>query len=217
MALALDAAHVFAGDGSGVSSMTWSHVVSGSDRLLLVGVYQTAGDTTTISSVTYNGVAMTEVLREVEATLKVTCAIYRLIAPDTGTHDVVVTFSGTVSDCGGGSCSYTGVHQTTPLGTAVKASALSGGPATVDASSAAGEIVFGALGTISIDVAVGTGVNDRWEYEVDGSAGHISAGGDKTGAASVTMSWTLTTGTSWAIGAVPIKPSTERRWILGSH
>src|SRR5438093_7002978 len=41
--------------GSGVSSLTWSHTVSGSNRLLIVGVSTRKNNQVTISGITYSG------------------------------------------------------------------------------------------------------------------------------------------------------------------
>lgn len=107
MAIALDAtASNFTGAGT---SITVSHTCSGSDRILLVGVI-TNDTTDKITGVTYNGVAMTRLSSQGSAGLNFLGYIYYLIAPDTGTHNIVVSRSDS-GVVGGMSGSYTGVSQ----------------------------------------------------------------------------------------------------------
>lgn len=95
------------------SSTTFSHTVgAGSNRILWVGA--TLG-TSTITGVTYNGVAMT--LSSSVASGSYTNYLFWLVAPASGAHNVVFTNSG------GGffqnwAASYTGASQTgVPEGT----------------------------------------------------------------------------------------------------
>ena len=65
---------------------------------------------------TYNGASLSSVGSYTHNNARV--EIWSLVAPDTGTHDVVVNLSG--SNHGGvtvGSMTFTGVDQSTPLGT----------------------------------------------------------------------------------------------------
>src|SRR5215203_7322483 len=80
-----------------VASKTWSHTVSGSNRVLLVMVqWNQPSNTETVSSVTYGGVALTQVGSNVIAGgsgLSRCTALFRLIAPAAGAANVVVTMS----------------------------------------------------------------------------------------------------------------------------
>jgi hypothetical protein len=103
------------GSGSG-TTLTWSHALgSGTNRLLMAHV-STANFGVTTTGVTFNGDAMT--LVHAEAHSQGEASLWRLIAPDTGTHDIVATFSAATSAKHSISVSYTAVDQTTPLGTA---------------------------------------------------------------------------------------------------
>ena len=199
---AVDSVSSFASNGAG--PFTWSHTCSGSDRLLRVTTSH-FDSSDTVTGVTYNGVALTAVPSGSTNNGQYYITAYYLIAPDTGTHDIVVTVSGSVFDFGAGAISYTDAHQTTPLGTAVTATGTSTTPS-VTVSSAADELVDDGLviihgGTLS----VGAGQTQRWNAIA--SSGFIKyAGSTEGGAASTTMSWSNSSSQTWAIVAVPIKP-----------
>lgn len=201
MALAVDAVSSTGGSGS---SFSWSHTCSGSNRVLLLGIgwYDTAD---TVSSITYNSVAMTLVPSSTATNGQYTAALYYLTDPTTGSNTISVTFTGSVFDFGGVALSVTGADQSTPLGTANTASGTSTTPS-VTITSASGELVLDTLiiahsGTLT----VGGSQTQRWNAITGG--GFIKGGAStEDGAASVTMSWSNSTSQDWAITGVPIKP-----------
>lgn len=77
--------------------------------LLLVGI-DTNGDGDSASSVTYNGVAMTQTLKW-NSTTGTWQYLYSLRAPATGTHNVVYTFTATGSNEIIAAVSYSGTNQ----------------------------------------------------------------------------------------------------------
>jgi hypothetical protein len=181
---------------------------------MLVGISIDNQGSETVSNVTYNGVGLTPVGSATQG-IGSRVEIWSLIAPATGTHDVVVTFSANLEETAKvGVMTFTGVHQTTPLGTFVGANGNSLGPATVDVSSATNELVFDTVGCSLVtngctSLTVGAGQTQRWlEQTPDGAPGYRGGGSTEPGAATVTMSWTIggTASSPWAIGAVPIKP-----------
>lgn len=98
-----------------VSSRTYSFTGgSGSDRLLLVwvGTY-CCGASDTLTSVTYNGVAMTRAEFTTD-TIDNRSYLYYLAAPATGANNVVITLSA-AHEIYSMAWSYTGVDQTTPI------------------------------------------------------------------------------------------------------
>lgn len=200
---AVDSVSSFGSNGAG--PFTWPHTCSGSDRLLRVTTSH-FDSSDTVTGVTYNGVALTAVPSGSTNNGQYYITAYYLIAPDAGTYDIVVTVSGSVFDFGAGAVSYTDVHQTVPLGTAVTAVGTSTTPS-VTVSSAADELVDDGLviihgGTLS----VGAGQTQRWNAIA--SSGFIKyAGSTEGGAASTTMSWSNSSSQTWAIVAVPIKPT----------
>ncbi|NTW31101.1 MAG: hypothetical protein HGB12_00430 [Bacteroidetes bacterium] len=92
------------------SSKTWSHTCTGSNLILIVGT-EVRGNGTAVTSLTYNGVAMTQIGSPlVGSTLYYDkIQLFYLIAPATGTHDIVLTHNG--SYVGATAVSYTGVKQ----------------------------------------------------------------------------------------------------------
>lgn len=89
------------------TSNSFSHTCTGSNLVLLVGVFCTVGDICT--SVTYNGVAMTQIDKIARGTEEV--YMYGLVAPATGANTVTATFSAPVISRVH-AASYTGVSQT---------------------------------------------------------------------------------------------------------
>jgi hypothetical protein len=102
MAISFDAST--AGTQTTGTSLTFSHTCSGVNRILFVSVVGTSGKTTTV---TYNGVSMTEV-GNITTTRPI--RLYYLINPATGAHDVVISASGN-DYLAGSSVSYKGANQ----------------------------------------------------------------------------------------------------------
>lgn len=76
--------------GSSVTSLTVSHTCSGSNRVLIAGLYLASGDN--VTSVTYNGVAMTQAIK-VNRTGTEFIYLYYLANPATGANNLVANFS----------------------------------------------------------------------------------------------------------------------------
>lgn len=115
MAAAFDA--VSKSNGGAVASLTWSHTVSSAGSpFLVVGVEVVDTLSRTVSSVTYNGVGMTQLyaLRTAnDASSSRRYGSWYLPNPATGAHNVVVTLSGAVdNDIGAIAGSYTSFNQT---------------------------------------------------------------------------------------------------------
>jgi len=110
------------------TSLTFSHTVTGTDTILFVeaGQWQT-GDA--ITGVTFNGTAMTLVDKQQVGSINTYVYLYYLIAPATGTHDVVISSSGS-ADIRGAAASYTGAAQSGVPDATSKSSTTSGGDAT---------------------------------------------------------------------------------------
>ena len=95
--------------GFDATSTTLSHTTSGTNRLLVVAV--AVDGASTISSVTYAGVAMT--LAKTFYNIR-RISLYYLVAPATGANNIAVTLSGS-DDAGIMAVSYNGVNQTAPF------------------------------------------------------------------------------------------------------
>lgn len=206
MAIAFDAATN--AQGNSASSLTYAHTVSGSDRVLYVLFW--AFDSVSVSApsgVTYAGVSMTKIAEQVYGVAsRQNMSVWRLIAPATGTNNVVVTCAATQAELNGTALSYTGVHQTTPEGTAVTA-ASSTGTATVSVTSvASGEVVVGGVGVFNRTLTVGSGQTQR-SYVSNGGGNDTSMTSDESGTGTVTHEYTLSSGQGWGIAAWAVKPS----------
>lgn len=101
-----------ASSGAGsVSSLAWSHTCSGANRGLVVDV---VGVTQVVTSVQYNGVALTQ-LTSVGGMAGLTdLSRWFLTAPASGTHTITVTFfGGTIARAA--ALSFTSVRQASPF------------------------------------------------------------------------------------------------------
>lgn len=108
MAIAFDSAveTLYAGTSSPFS---WNHTCTGSDLVLLASF--SSNSSTTITSVTYNSVAMTQIGSSTAFGTNLIW-LYYLVAPSTGTNSVTITFNGgTGQIVYTGSASYTGCKQ----------------------------------------------------------------------------------------------------------
>jgi hypothetical protein len=159
------------------------------------------------TSVTYNGVALTFAGAATNGTGR--SEIWYLTAPASGTHSVVVTAPNATAVTAT-SMSFTGVNQTTPLGSTAGAIGTSTSPQ-VSLASAVGEPVFdvmGAVGTTAPTVAGATQTVRKTNTTSTGLdrvvIGSSTAPG--AGATSVTMQWTIPSA-DWAEIAVPIQAS----------
>ena len=195
--------------GDAGTTCTQPFTTSGSNRLLTVGVCVRNG-AAAVSGVTYNGVALTQYATVTRGgTQKLD--IWRLIAPATGSNDVVVTMAAE-SPFSVGIVSYTGVDQTTPLGTSANATGAGGTP-TVDVASGATELVLDFVcqsddGTTIPAMTAGAGQTERVDFTtgIVGFSRHIGSS-TETGAATTTMSWSDTSGNGWIIIGAPIAPA----------
>ena len=113
MAIAFDAAsNTNAIDGTSVQTLTWQHVVgAGANRILIVcitGEDSTSSDVN-VASVTWNGTALSQAVEKFQTAQMST--IYYLIAPESGTFDIVVTFDGVGTSVAANATSWTGAKQ----------------------------------------------------------------------------------------------------------
>lgn len=126
---------------------------SGSNRLILVGIYQADGTSDLVSGVTYAGVAMTRIATTTSSSVRI--YLYYLVAPATGSNNVVVSTSSVNSAFL--AVSYAGVHQSAPIhySTTASSSTLTGSVSITGAWLAA---LFGNDSGASITAAVSPAV-----------------------------------------------------------
>ncbi|TLY19906.1 MAG: DUF2341 domain-containing protein [Nitrospirae bacterium] len=188
--------------GGGVSSLTIPSfaVGAGANRLLLVGVSVTNNNvngTRALNSVTFNGVNLLQVTTVASGDDRVW--IYRMVNPPNVTADIVATFAGT----GGGvlgAVSFTGVDQTTPLGTPVTESQ---GDGSITVTAADNEWIFDVIVLEGGTLTVGADQTQRWNL----SSGSIGGASTQPGSFDDIMSWTYGAATSRAQAGVAIKPA----------
>jgi hypothetical protein len=201
---------------SGGSSLTFSHTTpAGSDRMLVVGI-SFDNDDRDVTGVTYGGTPLTFAGKR-ENSDDATAEIWYLVSPPVTTANVVVTLSGSISSSYGfvaAALPLNGVHQTTPTGT-FQSSSGGGTSASLSVTSAAsGDLVVGVYAaeqdSNSGSCAQGAGQTEHWDAR-GGSSGttalacgmsEVSTGG------TVTISVTTSNTDVWAMGAIPVKPST---------
>lgn len=107
-AIAIDA--TANGGGTTATSISWSHTTTGSNRILFVG-FRFASATNDVTSVTYNGVAMTAITCSAAPQAAQFACLYYLVAPATGLNTATVNLSSSVR-VEPVSISYTGASQT---------------------------------------------------------------------------------------------------------
>jgi Concanavalin A-like lectin/glucanases superfamily len=159
------------------------------------------------TSVTYNGLALTFYGAATNGTVR--SELWYLKAPPSGTHNVVVT-APVPTALTATSMSFTGVNQTTPLGTLASGTGTGTAPS-LSVSSVVGEPVFDVLGAVGTTTPTVAGPTQTVRQTNNTSSGvdHVVIGSSTApgAAAAVTMSWTIASA-DYAQVAVPIKAST---------
>jgi len=211
MALAFDAQSSKT-DLTQPSSITNAHTVTGSNPYLFVHFGLTAGTIGNVTACTYNGVSMGTGLWNIQPTGHGLRGIaFGLKGPATGAHNIVGTITGANDGVTVTAVSYTGVDQTTPIGTAVTNNSGAGtsATATVTVSSAAAELILGGIiiGNAATSITIGGGQTQRSAANLIVSNGeHDNRIDEEAGAASVIHSWSWTGATDWVLGAFALKP-----------
>lgn len=181
--------------------------VAGSNIVVVVDIHMQTAPLPPVSSVTVGGVSGTLVVAQTQTDatdIRSEQWIVKL-ANSTGVKAIAVVLSGQVNQANVIARSYNGVDQTTPTGTGVANFAASN-PATVDITSAAGELVIDSVYVkeASSNEVVGAGQTQRYLF-TDGQS-FANGGSDEAGAATVTMSWTTSGAQYWIILASSLKP-----------
>ena len=196
--------------------LSWTHTVpTGSSNVcLIVGITVSNGDGAlgTVTAVTYNGVAMTQVATTADAFADgpyTRAYLFRLLDPPTGANTVSVTFSGNLGGSNGlvgGAVTFANVDQITPVSNS--ATNNSGGgtstPSTVTVTSAVGEWT---IETVAAAANTSLGSPTQTQQWLILDVGGTTAGGSTAaGATSVTFEWSMPTGNKiWATAALSLK------------
>jgi hypothetical protein len=186
----------------GVSSGTLTNytVGAGSNKALIVSVC--IRNNTTVSTVTWGGTPLS-LIGAVNNTGNARVELWGLLNATPGTANVVVTMSA-VANFVVGAVAFSNVG-TIPAARFVSATGTSNAPSRT-VGSAAGELVVDALANLPATATIGAGQTPNWSSIL--VTGQVRGSGSREpGAASVTMSWTLSASVAWAIGAVPLTPA----------
>jgi hypothetical protein len=194
-------------------AITIAYTVTGSNTYLIVGVsvYDSVRSSGIMSAVTYNGVAMARINQTFVATTR-TVDMWGLKNPATGTHNVVLTNGGAQSQATSTVIisSWTGVDQTTPIGTSAVATGTTTASTTV--TSVAGGAAVDQIAESNSQTPTVTGSGQtQLQYGTMGT--FISGGGSYILGAGATLSWTTSGGLSWASVAVPLNPVASSRRV----
>lgn len=190
MAIAVD--NTSSGRALAGTECSWSHTIgsSGANAVLYVGGGSTAGVAAAITGVTYNGDALTQF--DDESGTNTRGSVWRLMNPDVGTANVVVTYAAFQDEMGGCSVSLTGVDDADPDDTPVASNGNSATDPSNNVSSASGDLVLDFMivnhgGAITPDSSQNFFTAEE-EEAIGGSTGCGMSG--KAGAGTVTMTWT---------------------------
>jgi hypothetical protein len=204
------------GTAGSTKTLSLSHTTAaGDNRVLLVGVALFDGSgTKQVSSVTYGSQNLTLAGAIRDAGNQVRAEVWRLIAPPVGTATVKVTLNANSDGFAVGATSFTGVHQTTPVGTVATARGVGSQPA-LSVTATVDHLVFDSLalkdgGTVT----AGWGQTSRWNT-VPSSNRVRGAASTKTGASSVAFGW-QTDGKEWALVGVPLNRAVTTTTLTGT-
>ena len=192
------------------STYSWSHTCTGSDRFLTVGVSMLSVAGSSVSSITYNGVALSLIRARASAAGAIRAELWGLINPASGANTIVVTLSAAL-DSIGNAVSFSGVNQTLAYEAANDASATNVGAAdaTVDITTVANnDWGVDVVATTDTAITVGAGQTSRGNVTGTLGSGAMSTEGPKTPAGSVTMSWTdVGAAATWTIVSAAVRPT----------
>lgn len=195
-------------DGASDDPETYDHTIATLSDGAIVVVIQYLSAANSVAAVTFDGSAMTELAHVQNAISLSHVYVYGLkVANKTGgTYTISIDLAlGTGGEIASASIALNGVNQTTPFGTGVSATGATS-PATVNASSAATELVIDVASVVAAanTLTAGAGQTVNTGFPVTNSSVRTSSSWE-TGAATTTMSWTLGSNNQWAIAAVPVK------------
>ena len=202
----------FTTNASATTGMTWNHTCGASANKLVVqtGLGSITLNARLVSSVTYNGTALTKLTEKEDGTF-MGASIWELHNPPTGSSLAIVVKTVANEGTGhtlmaGGAQSFNESNATN--GTAGTATGTTANPS-VTLTTDSGDICVGAyasdLGNGGTSDPTSPGVQ-IWEDEdvdlgdCDFSAIRVTASGSSTA-----VSWTAASGQKWAICAIPIK------------
>lgn len=217
-AIAFDATTASILTGSGATSITFAHTVTGTDTFLIVSATTlnwTAGAPSSVSA-TYNGVSMTVVAQNVQVFNTNNWRTHQLYlaGASTGSNNVVVSTGSGSGRIKGVAYSYTGVDQTSPILASNTASAPTSGN-TMSISLTTAEAGWWFISGTNVDANWTAGANTGTIRDASSISGGADSNGDisaQTGNAQ--MSHTGTRGYGGvAVAFKAVAAAAERRII----
>ena len=203
--IAFDAASN-SGYQAAASSYSWSHTCTGANRYLTVDISMLSL-AQTVSSITYNSVALTLIGVKNSISGAARVEQWGLVAPATGSNTIAVTLSGSIASAGT-AVSYTGVHQTYPTEGFNSAQATNVGAA--DASVAITPIADNCwvhAAVASDDTSITANQTSRNNVTGGGGSGADEDTGPISPAAVTTMSYTnIGALATWVIAGYALRP-----------
>lgn len=206
--ITLDSTTTTGMNGSAASATnTISHTTgSGANRLMTVNFY--GNENGVVSGMTYNGISLTKLGSLTLSPNYPVQEIWYLIAPPTGTFNLVVSMS-TTSYGGFNITTWSGVDQTTPLANYSQLTGAynTGGATSFTISAESSSLVYSSFNSWNISAAYGANMTSRWQSGADSwtTRGHTALA-DISG--TTTLTYTLSNGSStnrWSLLAVIIR------------
>lgn len=196
---------------SGGTTTVGYNSTTGSDRLLIVNVafWNNGGAAAGCSGITYGGVAMTLVTnsRQLSTGNKFLTEQWYLVAPATGTNNVVATVGGQCDKLGLAVLSFTGADQTNPIDVNGKTSGTSGTVTQSITTTVAGTIMTDSVSHLSANTATANSHSLIYNDGASG-AGMASQYGTAASAGTNSLSWTYPDpGDEWAYSVLAVRPS----------
>ena len=198
------------GSGLSASSRTVSYTLNASANGIVVRLAWVGAPTSNMSSVTWNGTALTSAGTRPENGDGQTTEIWYLVSGtiDTGTHDVVVTGSANwegIAICING---YSGFDTGTPVAGYAQSATGTASPITIDtaASATANDLVVDAV-AVAFSVALTVDGSQSQDAQLDSASGgvRLAASNEAGAGGAVTMSWTHAGSVARGIAAVILK------------
>lgn len=207
MAVAVNGSVNIQSGGVGTMSLPGGVLVAaGSNRMLLVIVEVfSSGSCTGVSSDL--GGAFTLIARATgntsgNSTREI--SMWQLLAPSTATHTVTAT-SATNTVAGWVAVQLTGVHQTSPTGTAVTDSGSAAAASVTTGGAVSGDLAVGAMVARTTSTVTYTGSGSELFSTLFSGTNAPMLGATAAGGGSVTTSWTWTGADNFGAIVVPVK------------
>ena len=186
---------------SGVTSLTFTATVAAGTNTYMVVEVADQNLGAGVSSVTYDGTALTSIGTESGNEV---VALYGLKAPATGSYSVVVTFEASTY-AAAGATTFNGVNQTTPTADFTGVSG-NGKTSSIAATSAVNDLELDVTYWNSDPSGYSAGGSQTQQWEQSDS-NLLGVSTTAAGAASVTMSSTVSTSENYQQAAVALQPA----------